>query len=114
MFRYNAVKFLKNIRHNAVKFLKKYSQKMPHSSPIRVSYGVSFVDPASAWVPAIIYAISYYTGPHYNGTRLYEVPYMYQLMYQSMQMTWECVIIWSVFSKIFITGMPKLYSKTFW
>ena len=38
-----------------------YSQKTPHSSPIRASYGVSFVDPASDWhsasVPVIIYAI---------------------------------------------------------
>ena len=38
-------------------------------------YGVSFVDPASDWcsalVFAIIYAISYYIGPRYNGTLLY-------------------------------------------
>ena len=36
---------------------------------------VSFVDSVSDWysasVPAIIYALSYYIGPRYNGTRLY-------------------------------------------
>ena len=46
-----------------------------HSSPVRARYrSVSFVGPASdwysAWVPANIYAISYYIGPRYNGTRL--------------------------------------------
>ena len=43
------------------------SQKTPHSSPIRMRYGVSFVDPASDWyhapVPVIIYVISYNIGP---------------------------------------------------
>ena len=53
----------------------KYSQKTPHSSPVRASYGVSFEDPASDWysaaVPVITYVISYNTGPRYNSTRLY-------------------------------------------
>ena len=39
----------------------KYSQKTPHSSPVRASYGVSIVDQAcdcySASVPVIIYVI---------------------------------------------------------
>ena len=51
--------------------LSKYSQKTPHSSP----YGASFVDSASDWysasVPAMMYAISCYIWPRYNGTRLY-------------------------------------------
>ena len=38
-------------------------------------YGVSFVNPAFdwyyAWVPVIIYAMSYYIGPSYNSTCLY-------------------------------------------
>ena len=62
-------------RYNEVNDLKKYSPKTPHSSPVKASYGVSFVDPASdwysTWVPGIIYAISYYIGPCYNGIQLY-------------------------------------------
>ena len=61
-------------RYNAVNFLKKYSQRTTHSSPVKARYGMSFVDPASDWyssrVPAIIYAVSYYIGPHNNDTRL--------------------------------------------
>ena len=53
-------------------FSHKYSQPTPHSSPIRVSYGMSLVDSASDWysasVPAIIYAKSYCIGLYYNGT----------------------------------------------
>ena len=48
-------------------FSHRYSQKTPHSSPVR-----SFVDSASDWysasVPAIIYAISYCFGRRYSGT----------------------------------------------
>ena len=55
--------------------LKKYSQKIPHSSPLRARYGVSSVDPSFDWysasVPVNIYVISYNIGPCYNGTRLY-------------------------------------------
>ena len=62
-------------RYNAVNFIKKYSPKTPHSSPVRVSYGVSFVGPAFNWystsVLETMYAIYCYTGPRYNGTRLY-------------------------------------------
>ena len=53
----------------------KYSQKTPHSSPVRARYGASFVDSVSDWysasVPAIMYAICCYIWPRYNGTRLY-------------------------------------------
>ena len=46
---------------------------------MRVRYGVSIVDPASDWysasVPVIIYAISYNTGPCYNGTQdIFQLP----------------------------------------
>ena len=61
-------------RFNAVNFIKKYLQKTLHSSPVRARYGVS-IDPTSNWhtasVSVIIYVISYYFGPRYNGTRLY-------------------------------------------
>ena len=54
----------------------KYSQKTPHSSPARVTNGVSFVNPASDWysalVPVIIYVISYNIGQRYNDTRLFK------------------------------------------
>ena len=53
-------------------FSHKYSQKTPHSSPVRASYGVSFVNPASDWysssVPVNNYVISYNNEPSYNGT----------------------------------------------
>ena len=59
--------------YNAVS--KKYHRNIPHSSPVRVRYGVSFVDPASDWysalVPAISNAICYYIGQRYNGTGMY-------------------------------------------
>ena len=46
--------------------------KIPHTSPVKARYGVSFVDPASDWYSAsvlqIIYVISYNTGLCYNGT----------------------------------------------
>ena len=56
-------------RYNAVNFIKKkYSSN-------RASYGVSFVGLAFDWyyasVFALMYAISCYNGPRYNGTRLY-------------------------------------------
>ena len=56
-------------------FSYKHSQKTLHSSPVRASYGVHFVDPASDWYSAsvhvIIYVTSYNIGPRYGGTRLY-------------------------------------------
>ena len=61
-------------RYNS-QFSRKYSEKTPHSSPVRARYGVFFVDPASEWYspsdPAIIHVISYNIGQCYNGTRLY-------------------------------------------
>ena len=59
-------------------FSHRYSQKTPYSLPVRARYGVSFLDSTSDWysasVPAIIYAIFYYFGMHYNGTWLYLRP----------------------------------------
>ena len=53
-------------------FFQKYSQKTPHSLPGKARYEASFVSPASEWysasVPEIIYAISDYIWPRYNGT----------------------------------------------
>ena len=53
-------------RYIAVGFSHKYSQKTTHGSPVRARFGVSFVDSTSdwysAWLPAFIYAISYYIG----------------------------------------------------
>ena len=54
-------------------------QKTHHGPPIRVRYGVSFVDPIcllwiqlySAPVTVVKYAISCYIGPCYNDTQLY-------------------------------------------
>ena len=52
-----------------------YSQKIPHISPVRARYGVSFVgsdlDWYSASVPAMMCAITCYIIPRFNGTRLY-------------------------------------------
>ena len=61
--------------YNPSQFSQKYSQKTSHSSPVRARYEVSFVNPASdwysAWVPAIIYAISYYIWLRCNSIWLY-------------------------------------------
>ena len=56
-------------------FSPKSSHKTPHSSPVRARYVVSFVGPTSylysASISAMMYAISCYTRPRYNGTGLY-------------------------------------------
>ena len=60
-------------------FSPQYSQKTPHSPPVKSRYGVSLMDPASGWysasVPVIIYVISYNIEPRYIGTRMYTVYY---------------------------------------
>ena len=60
---------------SVVNFPPQNSQKTPHSWPVGVRYGVSFMDPASDWysalVPVIIYAVSYNIGPCHNDTELY-------------------------------------------
>ena len=62
-------------RFNAVNFLANIHKMTPHSSPIRVSYGVSYVDPAPDWYfasgPVIICVITYNIGPRYHTTWLY-------------------------------------------
>ena len=35
--------------YNTIKFFHKYLQKTPHSSPVRVRYGVCFVGPVFGW-----------------------------------------------------------------
>ena len=59
-------------------FCHKYSEK---ATPKLAHEGGSFVGPPSGWysasVPGILYVISYNIGPHYNGTRLYNVLYRY-------------------------------------
>ena len=63
------------IKHS--QFFPKLSQKTPHSSPVRVSYGVSFVslmfDLGSANVITLLNAILWQMWPHYNATWLYQV-----------------------------------------
>ena len=58
--------------YNAVNFLTNIHQRHPIARPSGRGMGVSFVGPApdwhSAWVPTIIYAISHYSGPRYNGS----------------------------------------------
>ena len=54
---------------------RSHLSKTHHSSPVRVTYGMSFVDSisdlCSAPATAVIYAISCYTGPNHNGTQQY-------------------------------------------
>ena len=87
--RYRAVSFLTNI------------QKTVHSSPVRVKYGVLFVDPASDWysasIPVIINVMSYNIGPCYNGTQLYfshilhtSWPYQLYLLANLRQFSTSC------------------------
>ena len=45
-FKYSLVPFLR------CQFSQKYSQRIPHSSPVRARYGMSFEDPASDWYSA--------------------------------------------------------------
>ena len=56
-------------------FSPKYSQQAPHSSPVRARFGVSFVSSMSGLCSAagiaVLYVISRYSGPRYNGTRRY-------------------------------------------
>ena len=62
-------------RYKAVNFSQK-SRKRHHSSPVRASYGVSFVDTISDLYSApmtdVMYAISCNIWSHYDGTRLYK------------------------------------------
>ena len=85
-----------SLQYSAMPFItwsisSKIFTKDTHSLPVRVRYGVSFVGPASewyfAWVPAIIYAISYYTGPHYNSTQLYIGQVSLYLHEEKLQLT---------------------------
>ena len=70
--------------------------KGTHSSPVRAKYGVCFVGQPSDWhsasVPAIIYAISYYTGPHYNGTRLWHGMVRFMTPYDGIKSQWVMVV----------------------
>ena len=58
-------------------FSPKSSQNTSHSSPVRARYGVYLVgsncDSFSASVTAVMYAISCYIEPRYNGTRPYSI-----------------------------------------
>ena len=91
-----------------VNFPKKYSQKTSHSSPVRSRYVVSFVDPASdwysAWVHGIIYAISYYIGPRYNGSGLY----MYYMCRESCPRNTQNMVD---FCKLFISSLISSVSN---
>ena len=66
-----------NMGYNALNFLLSLHNRHPRSLPVRVSYGVSLVSLNFKWcsatVVAVLYAISRYTGPCYNGTHLYMV-----------------------------------------
>ena len=65
-------------------FCCKYSQKTPHSLPLRARYGMSFFGPASDWYSAWGLAIFHCTGPHYNGTQLHfgaNWPYIIMCLY---------------------------------
>ena len=62
-------------RYNAVNFLQNHHKRHSIARPLEARYGVSFVGSHthlnSGTVPAVIGTISCYTGPRYNGTRLY-------------------------------------------
>ena len=55
--------------------LDRILQNTPHISPVRKRYGVQFVvwhsDLYSTSVDAVLYEISCYIRPRYNGTQLY-------------------------------------------
>ena len=68
-----------NMQYVAVKtrsfFFQKSPQRSFHSSPVKASYGVSFVGSNSGWylvsATAVIRAITWYIGPRFSGSRLY-------------------------------------------
>ena len=85
--------------------------KDTHSSPVRASYGVCFVDPASdwysTWVPAIIYAIFYCTGLCFNGTLFIWVPIVKKRhLWHPMTIIWVrsrnygCLVTWFCYQLI--------------
>ena len=78
------------VQHDAVITRSIFSsQNIFHSSPVRARYGIYFVgsncDLYFASVTAVVYAISFYIGPSYNGTRLYigflKIPLITRQMY---------------------------------
>ena len=64
----------------------KSSSIASHSSPVRSTYGMYFVgsnrDSYSAFVNAVMYAISCYIGPRHKGTRLYIFPIIFSMCYK--------------------------------
>ena len=78
------------VQHDAVITRSIFSsQNIFHSSPVRARYWIYFVgsncDLYFASVTAVMYAISCYIGPGYNGTRLYigflKIPLITRQMY---------------------------------
>ena len=77
--------------------------KTPNSSPVRARYGLSFVDSNSdlylTSVTALLFAISCYIGPRYNGTQLYfrrisllMMPWFHVSPVHQQQCYWPCRI----------------------
>ena len=64
-------------------FFQKSSQQTPHSSPMRLRYGVSFVSSGSelcsAAVIAVLFVISWYIWQCYDGDRLYKLFFLYNV-----------------------------------
>ena len=71
-------------------FSPKLSQNTSHSSPVRARYGMYFVGSNSgscfASVTTVMYAISHYIGPRYNGTRhcYFNIRHIVIIIYQSL------------------------------
>ena len=67
--------------------------KTPRSSPVRASYEVSFVDPASDWystsVLLIVYVISYIIRPCFNSVQ----PYMFYFTEAKWRYLCRCINI---------------------
>ena len=87
---------------------KKYLQKTPHSSPIGVKYGVSFVGSVSDWytalVPAMMYTVSFYIGARYNGNILFMKCTFYGIMLWTQ---WNLLITCSLITQYQIYGLVQ-------
>ena len=88
-------------------FSPKFSQDTSHSSPVRARYGMYFVGSNSgscfASVTTVMYAISYYIGPRYNGTRhcYFNIRHIVIIIYQLLtnhypnvnhHLLWKCSV----------------------
>ena len=105
-------------RYNVVNFLTNIHKRHPIPRPVRARYGVSFVDPASDCycvpVSVVIYVLSYNIGPRYNGTALYNIPFIAicrirYLLHNILKVL--CDVFYDYFTIKLVTGYFTIWYK---